>query len=345
MRNSIVSWAVAAAIALGVPVVASSAANAESVMRLCATQWKEAQGAGTTGGQTWPQFLAQCRASQNGAAAAPASAPAPAQSGSLIPWWQPSAPASAPASNVGGATAGQSVMRLCASQWKDAKAAGTTGGQTWPQFLAQCRASRSAAASPSGGFAPAPAPCPKRPPLSRARCFHGGSRRPTRRRRTSALLQPCERASTRPSFRRVRPARQTRSCGSTRRRASTTIREPTITGTHAGAPICAKPMRGRADFARRGIANVRPRRLRAEGAAHGHRRALTEQLVSGHRLFPPTALTASFDARAAALFTDEICPAERTRRVVIERQNCRRRCVTRLTVRHAEFMPNSLSPR
>ena len=157
MRNSIVSWAVAAAIALGVPVVASSAANAESVMRLCATQWKEAQGAGTTGGQTWPQFLAQCRASQNGAAAAPASAPAPAQSGSLIPWWQPSAPASAPASNVGGATAGQSVMRLCASQWKEAKAAGTTGGQTWPQFLAQCRASRSAAASPSGGFAPAPA--------------------------------------------------------------------------------------------------------------------------------------------------------------------------------------------
>ena len=160
MRNSIVSWAVAAAIALGVPVVASSAANAESVMRLCATQWKEAQGAGTTGGQTWPQFLAQCRASQNGAAAAPASAPAPAQSGSLIPWWQPSAPASAPASNVGGATAGQSVMRLCASQWKEAKAAGTTGGQTWPQFLAQCRASRSAAASPSGGFAPAPAPAP-----------------------------------------------------------------------------------------------------------------------------------------------------------------------------------------
>ena len=163
MRNSFVSWATAAAIVLGVPVVATTAANAESVMRLCATQWKEAEAAGTTSGQTWPQFLAQCRASQNGAAAAPASAPAPAQSGSLIPWWQPSAPASAPASNVGGATAGQSVMRLCASQWKDAKAAGTTGGQTWPQFLSQCRASRSAAASPSGGFAPAPAPprpCP-----------------------------------------------------------------------------------------------------------------------------------------------------------------------------------------
>ena len=46
MRNSFVSWATAAAIVLGVPVVAASAANAESVMRLCATQWKEAQAAG-----------------------------------------------------------------------------------------------------------------------------------------------------------------------------------------------------------------------------------------------------------------------------------------------------------
>ena len=60
-------------------------------------------------------------------------APAPApQSGSLFPWSQPSAPAPATASNVG---AGQSVMKLCAGQWKDAKAAGTTGGQSWPQFL------------------------------------------------------------------------------------------------------------------------------------------------------------------------------------------------------------------
>ncbi len=65
------------------------------------------------------------------------------------------APAPATASNVG---SGQSVMRLCASQWKDAKAAGTTGGQSWPQFLAQCRTRQGSAAAPSGGFAPAPAP-------------------------------------------------------------------------------------------------------------------------------------------------------------------------------------------
>ena len=39
---------------------------------------------------------------RSGSAPAPAPAPAPAtQSGSLFPWWQPSAPATAPASNAG----------------------------------------------------------------------------------------------------------------------------------------------------------------------------------------------------------------------------------------------------
>ena len=90
---------------------------------------------------------------------------------------------------------------------------------------------------------------PKRPLLSRARHFRGGVCWPPRRPRTPAPLQRRERASTRPSFRRARPAHQTRSCGSTRRRASTTTRARTTMGTRAGAPICAKPMRRRADFA------------------------------------------------------------------------------------------------
>ena len=155
MRCSFVSWLAAAMIAFGLSAGGSTAANAESIMRECATQWKDAKAAGTTGGQTWPEFLAQCRAKEGGAAAAPAPAPA-SQSGSLFPWLRPSAPAS----NVGAPPAGESVMRACATQWKDAKAAGTTGGESWPQFLAQCRASRTAAASPSGGFAPAPTPAP-----------------------------------------------------------------------------------------------------------------------------------------------------------------------------------------
>ena len=167
MRNPFVYLLMAAATAFGLPLGGPSAANAQSVMRTCATEWRQAQAAGATG-QSWPEFLAQCRTRQ-GASAAPSSstAPAPApQSGSLFPWSQPSAPASASASNVE-ASGGQSVMKICASQWRDAKAAGTTGGLAWPQFLSQCRARQSsAAAPPSGGFAPAPASAPAPAPQS-----------------------------------------------------------------------------------------------------------------------------------------------------------------------------------
>lgn len=169
MRNSFAYLLTAAAIAFGFALGSPIAANAESVMRTCATEWKQAEAAGTTGGESWPQFLAQCRARQ-GASAAPASsaAPAPAaQSGSLFPWSQPAAPAP----NVAAPSGGQSVMRICASQWKEAKAAGTTGGQTWPQFLSQCRASRSSTASSSEGFAPAPAPAPASAPSQSGSLF------------------------------------------------------------------------------------------------------------------------------------------------------------------------------
>ena len=169
MRNWFVSWLTAAAIVCGFSVVGVNVANAQSVMRTCATEWKQAQAGGTTSGQAWPQFLAQCRA-RLGAAPAPTSsvaAPAPApQSGSLFPWSQPSAPTSAASSNVGAPAGGQSVMRLCASQWKDAKAAGTTGGLSWPQFLSQCRARQGSAASSSGGFASAPASAPAPAPAA-----------------------------------------------------------------------------------------------------------------------------------------------------------------------------------
>jgi hypothetical protein len=61
---------------------ATSAANAESVMKICGEQWKAAKAGGTTGGKTWPEFLAQCRTDQKGAAtpaaASETAAPAPA---------------------------------------------------------------------------------------------------------------------------------------------------------------------------------------------------------------------------------------------------------------------------
>jgi hypothetical protein len=55
----------------------------------------------------------------------------------------------------GGSADAQSVMKQCGDQWKAAKAAGTTNGLTWPQFLAQCREQQKNAGI-GGGTAPAP---------------------------------------------------------------------------------------------------------------------------------------------------------------------------------------------
>ena len=165
MRNSFVSWVTAVVIAFGFSVAGLNTANAESVMRACASEWKQAQAGGTTGGEGWPQFLARCQTRQGAAASPTAASAPPPQSGSLFPWSQPSAPTSPASANVGAPASGQSVMRLCASQWKDAKAAGTTAGQAWPQFLSHCRRQTSTASS-SGGFVPAAAPAPSPAPQS-----------------------------------------------------------------------------------------------------------------------------------------------------------------------------------
>jgi hypothetical protein len=106
-----------ATIVIGLAVASASAASAQSVMKQCGDQWQAAKTAGTTNGQTWPQFLKACRARLSSVTSAPASggfapaapppvpAPSPApspQTGSLFPWQQPAAPAPAPA-NYGNA--------------------------------------------------------------------------------------------------------------------------------------------------------------------------------------------------------------------------------------------------
>jgi hypothetical protein len=62
----------------------------------------------------------------------------------------------------------ESVMKICGEQWKAAKAAGTTGGKTWPEFLAQCRTEQKAEAPANGAPAaePAAAPAAAAPPAS-----------------------------------------------------------------------------------------------------------------------------------------------------------------------------------
>jgi hypothetical protein len=97
MLKSTIGIAFSAAVLAGAFGFATTgAARAESVMKICGEQWKAAKAAGTTGGKTWPEFLAQCRTEQK--AAAPGEAPAA----------QPAAaPAAAPAAPAPAATAVQ----------------------------------------------------------------------------------------------------------------------------------------------------------------------------------------------------------------------------------------------
>lgn len=78
MRQSVVRLASGALLALGFALFGPGVANAESVMKMCGDQWKAAKAAGTTNGETWPQFLAQCRAQQNSAGMGGGMAPTPA---------------------------------------------------------------------------------------------------------------------------------------------------------------------------------------------------------------------------------------------------------------------------
>ncbi len=55
--------------------------QAQSIMKQCGDDWKAAKENNTTNGMKWPDFLKQCRAQKEGAAApaaAPVAAPAPA---------------------------------------------------------------------------------------------------------------------------------------------------------------------------------------------------------------------------------------------------------------------------
>jgi hypothetical protein len=66
----------------------------------------------------------------------------------------------------------ESVTKQCGDKWAAAKAAGTTGGLTWPKFLGQCRtqmaATPASATTPDTAAAPAaPAPTTASAPAPR----------------------------------------------------------------------------------------------------------------------------------------------------------------------------------
>lgn len=124
-------------------------ANAETVMKQCGDQWQAAKANGTTNGQTWPQFLKQCRAQlagMGGTAAAPQGGFAPA--------------APTPAPSQGTSIGNSKTVAQCNAEYAANKAAIRASGQTKRDFVAACRAGaetipQGAAGAPPSGPAPA----------------------------------------------------------------------------------------------------------------------------------------------------------------------------------------------
>ncbi len=144
MRLSVLRVCAAAVIALGIAIAGSSAANAESIMKECGSEWQAAKAAGTTNGQTWQEFLKSCRVQHQGGAQAPAAPAAQA--------------APAPAAPAPTAAAGKSAKE-CNAEYAANKATIRSSGQRKADFIAACRAGNETI--PQGAAAaPAPAPAP-----------------------------------------------------------------------------------------------------------------------------------------------------------------------------------------
>lgn len=72
------------------------------------------------------------------------------------------------------ANAAESVMKQCGEEWKTAKAANTTNGQTWREFLKDCRTRHASTTATTTAPAPAPAaePAPAPKPARASRVAH-----------------------------------------------------------------------------------------------------------------------------------------------------------------------------
>ncbi len=106
---------------------AAGMARADNAMKVCGARYQAAKTAGTLpAGQTWNQFLAQCRGTTAAAGTAPATAARPAAARS----------ASAPSAAM---TAMHDRQRKCGGMWQADKAAGKiAAGQTWPKYWSAC---------------------------------------------------------------------------------------------------------------------------------------------------------------------------------------------------------------
>lgn len=158
----------------------------------------------------------------------------------------------------------ESVMKQCGEQWQAAKAAGTTNGEAWPQFLKDCRARLASTAPSQGGLvpaAPAAAPAPQsgsllpwqQPAAPTLTPVNSGAHAPAR----------LERASSHQSNRPARGARRTRSSGSTTSHMSATLmlsaRMRAVSTATRRTARSARRTRGRREIERQRMNAIRNR--------------------------------------------------------------------------------------
>ena len=109
-----------------------------NAMKDCAVKYQGAKAAKTLpAGQTWLQYLAQCRGTTTAAAAAKTTAVHSVQTSTTTRTNVPVA-ARTPGQRTPGQIAEASRQKQCGAQWKADKAAGKTGSQTWPQYWSAC---------------------------------------------------------------------------------------------------------------------------------------------------------------------------------------------------------------
>lgn len=152
-------YAVALCATVGLIAVSPSAHAQQKTVKACEDEWKANKAANQAAKITQKAYVAQCRtgaaAPAKPAAAAPA-ATAPAKPAAVAPAATApavAAPVTRPAAPVSAATDkpkdGTAAMRArqkeCGAEWKADKAAGKTGGLTWPKYWSACNTRKKAA--------------------------------------------------------------------------------------------------------------------------------------------------------------------------------------------------------
>jgi hypothetical protein len=144
-RCSFVLIGIAAAVAFSVLTLPEQSL-AQDVRHMCSEKYRAAKAEGTLGDEIWPQFYSRCSAEMK--ANPPAAATTP------------------PATEA--APAPLDIRHICGEKYQTAKAAGTLGGESWPQFYSRCtaetKANPPAAAAPAAEAAPPAEEAPKTPP-------------------------------------------------------------------------------------------------------------------------------------------------------------------------------------